>query len=93
MRAKHAGVCSIKGYSAPRARTGKSSRHSQVWQARCSVKCPAGASISSASALNVSALLRPPNASEAILEAIKRFEIPPERQNRVTVEKMTKDKD
>jgi hypothetical protein len=33
------------------------------------------------------------NASEAILEAIKRFEIPPERQNRVTVEKVTKDKD
>jgi hypothetical protein len=32
------------------------------------------------------------NASEVILEAIKRFEIPPERQNRVTVEKMTKDK-
>ena len=30
MRAKHAGVCSIKGYSAPRARTGKSSRRSEV---------------------------------------------------------------
>jgi hypothetical protein len=33
------------------------------------------------------------NASEAILEAIKRFEIPPEQQNRITVEKMTKEKD
>ena len=31
-----------------------------------------------------------PNASEAVLEAIKRFEIPPERQNRITVEKMSK---
>ena len=34
-----------------------------------------------------------PNESEAILEAIKRFEIPPDRQNRITVEKMTKNKD
>jgi hypothetical protein len=31
-----------------------------------------------------------PNANEAILEAIKRFELPPERQNRITVEKITK---
>ena len=37
--------------------------------------------------------LEAPNASEAILEAIKRFEIPHERQNRITVEKMSKDKD
>jgi hypothetical protein len=34
-----------------------------------------------------------PNESEAILEAIKRFEISPDRQNRITVEKMTKNKD
>jgi hypothetical protein len=34
-----------------------------------------------------------PNASEAILEAIKRFEIPPERQNRIIVEKVSKNKD
>ena len=34
-----------------------------------------------------------PDQSEAILEAIKRFEIPPDRQNRITVEKMTKNKD
>jgi hypothetical protein len=31
-----------------------------------------------------------PNANEAIREAIKRFEIPPERQNRITVEKLSK---
>ena len=33
------------------------------------------------------------NANEAIREAIKRFEILPERQNQITVEKMGKDKD
>ena len=37
--------------------------------------------------------VKAPNASEAILEAIKRFEIPPERQNRITVEKVSKNKD
>jgi hypothetical protein len=34
-----------------------------------------------------------PNASEAILEAIKSFEIPPEQQNRIAVEKMTENRD
>lgn len=34
-----------------------------------------------------------PNANEAIREAIKRFEIPPERQNRIVVEKLSKQKD
>ena len=33
------------------------------------------------------------NANEAIREAIKRFEIPPERQNRIVVEKLSKQKD
>ena len=34
-----------------------------------------------------------PNASEAVLEAIKHFEIPPERQNRITVQKISRNKD
>ena len=33
------------------------------------------------------------NEPEAIQKAIKHFEIPPERQNRITVEKMSKSKD
>ena len=33
------------------------------------------------------------NEPEAIQKAIKHFEIPPERQNQITVEKMSKSKD
>ena len=50
-------------------------------------ECLADPSTSSASGPSTLALPKPPPKKEAIQKAAERFEIPPERRNRITVQK------
>jgi hypothetical protein len=54
---------------------------------------PAGASISSASAANTLGTVEAASEKEAIEKAAERFEIPPERRNRIAVQKISKNRD